>query len=363
MKKFLAIALAVLAMVSCKKQTELNFDDIAGKATVQGVVLINQGYQAEGANFVVKNVPAANREVVVKVPYKEYDSDAKGDKIFNATTDENGFFKVTIPVGQVALNEVYAETRPFTAPYYNLVNGEIQAVDAYYAAATSAKVTIESGKTTQVKDLVITKDITAPQNSRKQIVKIFGVVKNNVEKKTPIDKEDLEKGYKIETEGVVAEGVELTLTCTNSEDTGVELDFTTKTDANGAYSIDANLFDTWDITKVKVEIKTKAYVATAPHFYQKADPDDSYKFPTGKYSSQDVRGYYDTNKTSKNLTAGDLLIGAKLKDVVLVFTPDYATETIFGINGKINGEDIDYKMVEGSKKHIYQSTNPLSWAY
>lgn len=46
MKKsfFLAAFAAALALVGCQKQSELDFDDIKTKATVQGYVYIDLGY-------------------------------------------------------------------------------------------------------------------------------------------------------------------------------------------------------------------------------------------------------------------------------------------------------------------------------
>lgn len=49
MKKsfFLAAFAAALALVGCQKQSELDFDDIKTKATVQGYVYIDLGYIQE----------------------------------------------------------------------------------------------------------------------------------------------------------------------------------------------------------------------------------------------------------------------------------------------------------------------------
>ena len=74
MKKsfFLAAFAAALALVGCQKQSELDFDDIKTKATVQGYVYIDLGYIQEGTGFAKLNKPAEGVAVAVKVDYQKY---------------------------------------------------------------------------------------------------------------------------------------------------------------------------------------------------------------------------------------------------------------------------------------------------
>jgi hypothetical protein len=123
------------------------------------------------------------------------------------------------------------------------------------------------------------------------------------------------------------------------------------TDAEGNYNLSANLYDVWDVAKTKVEIKSKAYLAELTHYYQFWNEDDT----EWVYKTQTVAGYFDSKKVSKTLASGDLLIGAKLADLVLAFTPDYASVKIYGIGN----EDID----KVDSKTVYKSWNPLYWAY
>ena len=99
MKKsfFLAAFAAALALVGCQKQSELDFDDIKTKATVQGYVYIDLGYIQEDTGSAKLNKPAEGVAVAVKVDYQKYDKDAAGgQKFFEAVCDANGFYKVEI---------------------------------------------------------------------------------------------------------------------------------------------------------------------------------------------------------------------------------------------------------------------------
>lgn len=90
------LAAAAIALTGCNKQTELEIN--YGKSgTVQGKVTI---FKDNGTSEV-----AAGVKVFAKIPYQSLITDApegqnelKGDKIFEAKTDENGIYKFEIPV-------------------------------------------------------------------------------------------------------------------------------------------------------------------------------------------------------------------------------------------------------------------------
>ena len=93
---FSMLAAAAIALTGCNKQTELEIN--YGKSgTVQGKVTI---FKDNGTSEV-----AAGVKVFAKIPYQSLITDApegqnklKGDKIFEAKTDENGIYKFEIPV-------------------------------------------------------------------------------------------------------------------------------------------------------------------------------------------------------------------------------------------------------------------------
>lgn len=355
MKKsiFMMAILAIAALTSCQKeQSQLDFEGVEGKAVVQGYVYIDKGYMQDGSNYVVKSLPAAGCEVLVKVPYAKYDADAAaGDKFFEGVCDANGFYTIEVPVGQAAITGVKVYTRPLVDKYYDLINGSIVETEASYPEA-SASVEIERGKVYTAANIYLAKDVQSPILTRSQAVVLKGAVKETYEAKKYIDPEDKDKGYyAISDKRVASKKVNLVVTITNSEFSSEEIVYNISTDAEGNYNLSANLYDVWDITKTKVEIESQAYLAELTHYYQFWNEDDS----EWVYKTQTVAGYFDSKKVSKTLASGDLLIGAKLADHVLAFTPDYASVKIYGIGN----EDID----KVDSKTVYKSWNPLSWAY
>lgn len=358
MKKsfFLAAFAAALALVGCQKQSELDFDDIKTKATVQGYVYIDLGYIQEGTGFAKLNKPAEGVAVAVKVDYQKYDKDAAGgQKFFEAVCDANGFYQVEIPVGQEAISGMNVYTRPFVGKYYDLVNGAIQEVEVSFTEE-STSVDIESGKVFTAANMIVTKDVEKPILTRNQKVKVSGKIVEKFEKKEYVDKENPDKGYY----GVVGtnnatQTVTLVATFTNTDTkfNGQELIYNLTTGAGGAYELTADLYDAWDINKTEVKIEAKSYLNKISHYYEKYDDDDK------KYISktQEVSGYFERGEVQKPLSDGSLLIGCVVSDLVVEFVPDYAKETIYGIGNP----DIDKTNDKGII--IYKSNNPLGWAY
>lgn len=115
---FSMLAAAAIALTGCNKQTELEIN--YGKSgTVQGKVTI---FKDNG-----KSEIAAGVKVFAKIPYSELITDApedpkelKGDKIFEAKTDENGIYKFEIPVIDGTMNSfnLYTENKEIDGKFY-----------------------------------------------------------------------------------------------------------------------------------------------------------------------------------------------------------------------------------------------------
>ncbi len=350
MKKLFFVALATLALAGCNhKQSQLDFSDVAGKAVIQGYVYVDRGYKQDGNMYVAVNEAAEGCAVVVKVPYSKYDADAAvGNKMFEGICDANGFYSIEIPVGQAAISGASVYTRPFVGKYYEMVNGTVMETEASFSEK-STSVDIENGKTYMAANMVVTKDVTAPNFSRQQVVTVSGQIAQRYEKKTYIDKEDPEKGYMVSADVQNAtSAVQLTIKFNYQSEV---LMYNVTTDETGAYTLTANLYDKWDIENVFVNVKAKSYLGTMTHYYKKYDEDEK-KFID---RSQQVEGYFENLETSEFLTDGDKLIGHHMSKLVLTFVPNYATQTIYGIGNS----DIDMK----DGKTIYTSSNVLSWYY
>jgi hypothetical protein len=343
MKKslFMMAALAIVALTSCQEQvqSQLDFETLTDKAVVQGYVYINKGYVKDGSNYVVKDLPAAGCEVLVKVPYTKYDADASaGDKLFEAVCDDNGFYSIEVPVGQAAISGATVHTRPFTDKYYDLVNGNILEKEVSYNEV-STTVEIERGKTYTAANLIVKKGTEGAIMSRNQSISIKGTVKERYEVRDSNDD--------VSADTRNANKVSVVITITNSEYANEKLVFNTTT-SYGSYTLNAKVYDTWAINKTTVQVETKAYKSYVTHYYER-------KY-SGRYwypESQSVSGIYKSASTSQTLSENDLLLGVYIKDIVLTFAPDYNNNTIYGIGQS----GVDY--VDGV--YTYDSTNPLNW--
>ena len=342
MKKslFMMAIVAIAALTSCQDQvqSQLDFETLTEKAVVQGHVYINKGYVKDGSNYVVKDLPAAGCEVLVKVPYAKYDADASaGDKIFEAVCDNNGFYSIEVPVGQAAISGATVNTLPFTDKYYDLVNGNILEKEVTYNEVSTA-VEIERGKTYTAANLYVKKGVENAVLSRNQVVAISGTIKERYELR--------EYGNSYATADTRSAGkVSVVITITNTQYPNDKLVFNTTT-SSGSYKVNANLYDAWDINSTSVKLETKAYKSSIQHYYER-----KYYSYYWEANSQSVSGYYAAASTSKSLSSGELLIGAQMNELVLNFVPDYKN-TIYGI-----GKSVDYENGE----QIYRSNNPLSW--
>lgn len=348
MKKVLFfVAIAIAALTSCQhEQSQLDFADVEGKAVVQGYVYIDKGYIQDGNNYVVKSLPAEGCEVLVKVPYAKYDANAtSGDKFFEGVCDANGFYSIEVPVGQTAITGVGVYTRPIVDKYYDLVNGAIVEKDASYGEAF-AMVELERGKTYTAANIYIQKDVESPILTRKQTIAINGVVQEEYEE----EQNDYGTFSAIRGKRNVSSKVNLVLTFTNSDYPNEKIVYNINTDYSGKYQVSANLYDVWNIADTHVKVETKPYLASVKHYYEE------YTVWGWEKRNQLVTGYYAEKSIYENLTAGGLLIGIKMDDIVLKFVPDYNNNKIYGIGNS----ELDY--INGSRAYRCY-WNPLGWSY
>lgn len=348
MKKVLFfVAMAIAALTSCQQeQSQLDFADVEGKAVVQGYVYIDKGYIQDGNNYVVKSLPAEGCEVLVKVPYAKYDADAaSGDKFFEGVCDANGFYSIEVPVGQTAITGVGVYTRPIVDKYYDLVNGAIVEKDASYGEAF-AMVELERGKTYTAANIYIQKNVESPILTRNQTIAINGVVQEEYEE----EQNDYGTFSAIRGKRNVSSKVNLVLTFTNSDYPNEKIVYNINTDYSGKYQVSANLYDVWNIADTHVKVETKPYLASVKHYYEE------YTAWGWEKRNQLVTGYYAEKSIYENLTAGGLLIGIKMDDIVLKFVPDYNNNKIYGIGNS----ELDY--INGSRAYRCY-WNPLGWSY
>lgn len=345
--------LAVAVFTSCEnEQSSLDFAAIQDTATVQGYVFIDKGYVNENSTYVVKSLPAVGCEVLVKVPYAKYDSDAAaGDKFFEGVCDENGFYTINVPVGQEAITGVSVYTRPIMDKYYDLINGAVVEKTASYGEA-SAEVVLERGKTYTAATIYMQKDVEGAILTRNQTITLNGVIKEYYEKKKMYDDDDVTSGfYGVADTRNATSAIQLVVTLTNTEYPTEKVVYNI-TANQGVYKLSANVYDVWNIDNTEVTVEAKSYKSTIAHFYEHLiDPDNG----EWKSKSQNVSGYYQGTSVAKTLSDGDLILGAYISEMKLAFVPDYNNNTIYGIG------NYDIDIVDG--EYYYDSENPLGWEY
>ena len=100
-KLFLCAAVAMLALVGCEKQEQssLSFEDAKTDAKITGSLV----YYADKAGANTEEVKLANQRVYFQVAANQYATGAIGVKSFEATTDADGVFTITVPMGSKAI--------------------------------------------------------------------------------------------------------------------------------------------------------------------------------------------------------------------------------------------------------------------
>lgn len=298
MKRIMIFAMAVAALASCKhEQSELNFSDIQGSATIKGQVTYMNGVRKDGNSLIESATPAANVPVIAKIAYKEYSGAAEGTKIIEAITDSEGKYSIVVPCGQTAIN-VEVEPRGFTAPYFiNTTGTTIIETKAFFQASPSTLSVVMGDELIENFDNLTSTSID-PIRSRNTIVNLKG----DVSWTRPADHKDGSG----KTEVTEAVEVVVSLYNSNTQETIAE----TVTCSGGKYNVSIKIFDSWDVSDVIYTVIANAKVTS----YKKSD-------------ESTVNGYLNETQvggtSSFTLTSVATMQGMQqtLKEVVMTFIP------------------------------------------
>lgn len=294
MKRVMILAMAaVAALASCSKeeQSELNFSDIQGTATISGQVTYNDGHRKDGENYVSSAKPAANVPVIAKIDYTNYSgtTSAQGIKIVEATTDAEGKYSLTVPCGQKPV-KVEVQPRGFTAPYYILAGTTVSETKAYFE---------DNAKTINVVmgDKITENFFNVAKKSEEPIVSrnINLYIKGDLIYNRKADHKDYDaSNSETHTQNADA-GIKMILTLVNTN-TNEELVYNLTTGSNGSIAANVKIFDSWKLGDINATLKVLPYVT----YYDK------------KGDNSRVNGYYKIDDISITLDETATLDGIGL---------------------------------------------------
>ncbi|MBQ9705258.1 MAG: hypothetical protein IJV55_03580 [Paludibacteraceae bacterium] len=348
-KKLFFVAMAALALAGCNNQpTELNFEEIKTSATVKVYVTYDMGERVENGVVVNDQVVKADATVNALVDYNEYSAGAPGVKQIAAAPVEGqpGWYQVVIPCGQTGVSNVQIEVLGFEAPYYETKDAPI---NEFYPSVTIPVPTLLPGDL-DVEYVVMAISGNAQNTNKSQKLTVSGKVtgvtealKYKDDELTGTDKikQSNIAGLELKYVGVSCD-LKVTVSTSISGDDR-KLVYTAKSDADGNYSINVNYYDAWEITDVLVTVEPQAFVldpekdnAFTHRMFAWNKDDSEYRAAT-----QALKGYYDGGKmTDVPCTNGDLLLGKKMGESQLDFTPDDKS-AVYGTAPLNDGGEID----------------------
>lgn len=131
-----AMVALILTATSCndQKQSEFNFDSVKQEVTISARVTYNAGVEIDSTNpsgyKIINARPAVGRKVFIEIDNSEYQFAApagvQGTQIFEAVTDGDGVFTITVPTKSTGVNATL-RLEEFTAihrEYVKMENGK-----------------------------------------------------------------------------------------------------------------------------------------------------------------------------------------------------------------------------------------------
>ena len=310
MKKFLLCAsLLGLLFTSCeKKESELNLEDIQGKAVIEGTLSYNQGKRLVNGVVVECQSPLSNATVVVSVPYSEYQENSQGEKKYEAVTDSEGKYSIEIPVGLKTMT-VTVGAKSFKDTYYtyDILDGKNKEVSALYEAVT-ASVEVKAGDI-KWEDVIMKAD-QATNFDRTTKVSVKGTI--YVEAEVPVLSDagtTLRVNKGSEVAGNVSAIVKFYV-----QGSDESISYIVKTNAQGEYSVKAELLDKWNLSDVKVSVTSKPYIGSLTHRYKRTLGTEY------KWLTQEVEGLYaETTSYAVSLSSDCKLVEKELPSIIIPF--------------------------------------------
>ena len=346
-------------MTSCQKeQSELTLESLPDKAVITGTVKYEVGdYQAEANGAIISNyqLPVSGQTVMVTIPTANYDDETDGNQYFEAVTDDNGNYRIEIPISTNTLT-ASIKVVPFYAVKTLMRNNAIVEIpNALYNTTKAGENTTSTSNITlnqrdiKVVNLVATSASELPV-AFDQEVKVNGEVtveawiKNEDAGSKDSDAYIGVPGYHNSTyyqgKGLADYPVTITATITENRETLYEISVTATTKSDGKYTaqmtLPTNCYDNGITTTFSA--KVDASLGTFEHWYAIEDARN-----VGEYDWENIDVdvvYNESTSGSTTLTSKhELGIAVKIPTFNVTTAPADEEAEIPGVNVLEDGND------------------------
>ena len=372
---FTAGLFAIAAMaVSCQKeQSELHLDTLPSTAVITGTVEYVVGdYQTEAGGAIISNyqLPVAGQTVMVTIPTSGYADGASGNQYFEAVTDDNGQYRIEIPISSRQLTASVDVIPFYTTKTLVRDNAVVDIPNALYNNTEAGENTTSINnisleqKKIEVVNLLVKSDNELPVAFDQEVevtgeVRVQAWIENEEAKGKDYDAYIGVPGYYNNTdypgESLADYPVTVTAKIVNNKDnkTLYEISVTATTDRDGKYTanmtLPTNCYDSGITTTFTA--KTEAsLVKDFEHWYAIEDARNAGEY---NWESVDVEVIYN-GATSTSATLGSkhkLGVAVKIPALDISTEPADADAEIPGVNVLEDGND------------YIAENDPFNWAY
>ena len=348
---FTAGLFAIAAMaVSCQKeQSELHLDTLPSTAVITGTVEYVVGdYQLEDKSVVSGyTLPAVGQTVMVTIPTSDYASNADGNQYFEAVTDDNGQYRIEIPISMDPLDATlsvlpfYAK-KDFAQDDLSMVSIENALYNNVAVGDNTDDLTVNlEQKKIYTANIVVSSDAELPV-AFDQPVEIKGLA--TVEAWVRDDDYDSDSEHYWTAGTNVLEKREITVVASVN---GTTITAITTTNNDGEYELTMNLpTNCWDNpNNVEFTASTNASIESdfQHHYCYVYRQESQYPYETTyRWDTQDLDVIYESANASAYLSKNNRLVPVEIGDITVQTKPADSSISIYGVNefNTSNGNNI-----------------------
>ena len=358
----LAANLFIIAavMTSCQKeQSELTLESLPDKAVITGTVKYEVGdYQAETDGAIISNyqLPVSGQTVMVTIPTANYADKTAGNQYFEAVTDDNGNYRIEIPISTNTLT-ASIKVVPFYAVKTLMRNNAIVEIpNALYNTTKAGENTTSTSNITlnqrdiKVVNLVATSASELPVAFDQEVevngeVTVEAWIKNEDAGSKDSDAYIGVPGYHNSTyyqgKGLADYPVTITATITENRETLYEISVTATTKSDGKYTAQMTLPTNCYDSGITTSFTAKADASLVKDFEHWYAIEDTRNPGDYNWEKVDVEVIYNGATSSPANLGSKHKLGVAVKIPALDITtePADADAEIPGVNVLEDGND------------------------